>query len=128
MKVKNIIVSLALILPNILLAQQHLPESKSLVGLWRQTLFVKGDNVEKTQIKTGNYKVINPDGTFYTFIIWGAGNTNPVKDITTIGLYGTYKITSDSTYTEHIVKHSIIPSMNNTDSQLKHKRIDDKFM
>ena len=38
-----------------------------------------------------------------------------------INLYGTYAITSDSTFTEHIVKHSGNAQMDNTESELRYK-------
>lgn len=106
-------------------AQQHLPESKSLVGLWRQAGIVKTIDGEIRHFKTGNYKVMNPDGTFYAFITWGVGKTNLQDDVTTMNFYGTYTLTSDSTFTEHIVTHSGNPTMSNTDSELRYKFIPD---
>lgn len=65
---------------------------------------------------------MNPDGTFYTLVTWGAGNQNPQADITTLNLYGTYTITSDSTFTEHVVK-SGNSQMDNSDSEMKYQFI-----
>lgn len=47
---------------------------------------------------------------------------------TEIGLYGTYKITSDSTCTEHIVKHAMSPEMSGVDSLLKYKLVDENTL
>lgn len=81
----------------------HLPASKSLVGIWRQTGATYGGNF--VEAKSGNYKVINPDGTFFTFVTWGMRDQS--KD-TAIGQYGTYELTSDSTLVEHVIKHIMI--------------------
>ncbi len=101
--------------------KQHLATSKGLVGLWRQSGITE-INGEISEVLSGNYKVINPDGTFYTFITWGE------KKPTQIGLYGTYIITSDSTYTEQIIQHGINPRMNGTSSELRYKMIDENTL
>lgn len=99
---------------------EHLPDSQSLVGIWRQVVYVKKkDTGEIKKIYTGNYKVINTDGTFYCFVIWG--NKIPDSSMMDISLYGTYDITSDSTYTEHIIRHKAKPLMSNTKSELRYK-------
>jgi hypothetical protein len=107
-----------------LTAQNHVPASKSMVGIWRQTGAMTTSG-ELVNVRTGIYKVINPDGTFYTFITWGADGSNAPTEI---GLYGTYKITSDSTCTEHIVKHATSPEMNGTDSFMKSKLVDENTL
>ena len=105
-------------------AQNHVPASKSMVGIWRQTGAMTSSG-ELVNVTTGIYKVINPDSTFYTFITWGAGGSNAPTEI---GLYGTYKITSDSTCTEHIVEHATSPDMNGFDSFLKFKLVDENTL
>lgn len=104
-------------------AQKHLPESKTLIGLWRQAVVVRTQQGENVHVKTVNYKVVNPDGTFYSFITWGSNSQNPQGDVTAMNMYGTYTITSDSTFTEHIIKHGGNPQMNNSESELKYKFI-----
>lgn len=104
-----------------LYAQEHLPESKSLVGIWRQVAMSKNNVGEVVPVKSPIYKVVNADGTFYTFITWGAYSNVPDDAATTINLYGTYAISSDSTFTEHIVKHSGNAQMDNTESELRYK-------
>lgn len=100
-------------------AQIHVPASKSMVGVWRQTGAMTNSG-ELVQVKSGNYKVINPDGTSYTIITWGNGST-------TIGFYATYKITSDSTCTEHILKHAN-PTMEGKDVALRFKLTDENSL
>lgn len=103
-----------------LIAKTHVPESKNIVGIWRQT-GAMSMNGEIIRIKSGNYKVINPDGTYYTFIAWG------LNEPTVVGLYGTYKMTSDSTITENIIKHAN-PSMNGKESKIRFRLIDENTM
>lgn len=101
--------------------KRHLPASTGLVGMWRQSGAIDS-NGTIIEIPSGNYKVINPDGTFYTFIVWGE------KRPTQIGLYGTYTITSDSTYTEKIIKHGINPRMSGTSSELRYRFLDENLL
>lgn len=100
-------------------AQIQVPASKSMVGVWRQTGAMTNTG-ELVKVKSGNYKVINPDGTSYTIITWGNGST-------TIGFYATYKITSDSTCTEHIIKHAN-PAMDGKDVAIRFRLIDENNM
>ena len=100
--------------------QTHLPASKTLVGIWRQTGVTQNGNL--VDVISGNYKVINSDGTYFTFVTWGMRDQS--KD-TAIGHYGTYKTTSDSTLVEHIVKHVMYPPLNGKDSLLKFRLIDE---
>jgi len=100
-------------------AQIHVPASKSMIGVWRQT-GVMTNSGELVKVRSGIYKVINPDGTTYTIVTWSNGSTN-------IGFYATYTITSDSTCTEHIIKHNN-PAMNGKDSELRFKLTDENSM
>ena len=122
MKTKTLFIIFCLAVTSVLQAQekQHLAESKSLIGIWRQIGMTKNNAGEVVSVKSPTYKVVNPDGTFYAFITWGA-YSNVQSDETTINLYGTYTFTSDSTFTEHIIKHSGNPKMDNTESELKYK-------
>ncbi|MDO3693315.1 DUF4488 domain-containing protein [Wenyingzhuangia sp. chi5] len=91
----------------------HIIESKSMVGFWRQTgVTSNGKTYDRL---TSNYKMINDDGSYFTFITWPKN--------TSIGHYGSYEITSDSTLTEHIVLH-MNPELNGTDQYTRFKLID----
>lgn len=100
--------------------QNHIPVSKSIVGIWRlideKTLI----NGESLKIVTGNYKVINADGTYYTFVTW--------PNETAIAQYGSYEIESDSTLVEHIIKHVLHPSLSGKNSPIKYSLIDENTM
>jgi len=100
-------------------AQIHVPASKSMVGVWRQTGAENMSGV-LVKVRSGIYKVINPDGTTYTIVTWSNDSTN-------IGFYATYTITSDSTCTEHIIKHNY-PAMNGKDSEVRFKLTDENSM
>ncbi|MGQ1936304.1 hypothetical protein ACT4RV_10420, partial [Ornithobacterium rhinotracheale] len=45
-------------------ASKHIPISKDLVGFWQQRYIIQTANGEKKLKSSGNYKVINPDGTY----------------------------------------------------------------
>lgn len=104
--------------------KQHVPASKGLVGVWRQSGIMSREGKIR-EVNTQNYKVINPDGTFYTFIVWG---TIRPELPTNIGLYGTYTLDSDSTYSEKIILHSMNPKMNGTSSLLRSKLINENTL
>lgn len=74
--------------------QTHIPTSKSLIGIWRQSTWVFRNGTSVNAL-TGNYKVVNADRTYYTFVTW------PEK--TSIGQFGSYEIKSDSLLVEHII-------------------------
>ncbi|WP_215223171.1 DUF4488 domain-containing protein [Echinicola shivajiensis] len=118
---RAIILLIAFIITLPLAAQTHLPASESLVGIWRQTAIMNNFTGKMIEVKSGNYKVFNSDSTFYTFIIWGKQS---ITQETTIGQYGNYNITSDSTLVEHIIEHAVNPKMNNSDSHIRYKMID----
>ncbi|MBJ6366664.1 DUF4488 domain-containing protein [Snuella sedimenti] len=121
---KNILVLIFSILSLYAVAQAeqtHVPASKSLAGIWRQTGIKHPVSGKVVDVLSGNYKVINPDGTFYTVVTWNS--KDPLKG-TTIGQYGDYKITSDSTLVEHIVQHVMNPNLNGKEVKLKYRLID----
>ena len=93
--------------------KKHIAESKDLVGFWG-ILMPSWKSGEMSVAAVGSYKVINPDGTFYVF--FAPKNKGGVSGII---LYGNYEITSDSTYTEHIIRN--LNSTNKTDSHMKYK-------
>ena len=121
MRTKHLFIILFLAVVGTLQAQQHLPESKSLVGMWRMIGVGMPNQGGVVKVKSGNFKVINSDGTFYTFLASLPGRNTSQPDFATIMLYGTYAVTSDSTLNEHIVKHPHQPQMDNSESELKYK-------
>jgi hypothetical protein len=98
----------------------HMVESKSLVGVWQQS----GASIENVKYAplmiTGNYKMINTDNTFFTLKGYGTKFS--------CSFYGTYQMTSDSTYTEKIIKHNLNPSMSGSESKLRFNLIDENTM
>lgn len=117
-----IILLMAFIVTLPLAAQTHVPASESLVGIWRQTAIMNNFTGKLIDVKSGNYKVFNSDSTFYTFIIWGKQS---ITQETTIGQYGNYNVTSDSTLVEHIIEHTINPKMNGSESHIRYELVDD---
>lgn len=103
----------------------HVPASKSLVGIWQQISYLdpSGKSIDQP---TGNYKIINPDSTFYTFVVWGLSDHG--KSSTRIGQYGTYEVTSDSTWTEHIVEHYLYKPLSGKDGWIKHELVDENTL
>lgn len=95
-------------------------ESKSMVGVWQQS----GASIKNVKsaplVLMGNYKMINADSTFFTIMGYGTKFS--------CTFYGTYQMTSDSTYTEKIIKHRKDPSMSGSDSKLRFKLIDENTM
>ncbi|MFA6401182.1 MAG: DUF4488 domain-containing protein [Salinivirgaceae bacterium] len=100
-------------------AQTHIPASKSFVGIWRLT----DGMIHGSNRTTGMFTVNNPDGTFYLFTTSGTDST-----FASILQYGTYKLTSDSTCTEQIVKHNSNPSMDGSNFLIKFRFIDENTM
>jgi len=100
-------------------AQTHIPASKSFVGFWRLTHGLMHGSSETK----GMFKVNNPDGTFFLFTTSGTDST-----YASILQYGIYKMTSDSTCTEQIVKHSTNPAMNGSNFLIKFRFIDENTM
>lgn len=95
--------------------QNHIAISKSLVGFWRYSgTWVPNGS---TLINPSNhYKVINLDGTYYTFSI--------STTITQITVWGKVEMTSDSTYTEFITKNGQNPGADNVRCFQTYKIID----
>ena len=102
-----------------LYAQTHIPASKSFVGFWRLTEGMMHGSIETK----GMFTVNNPDGTFYLFTTSGTDST-----YASILQYGIYKMTSDSTCTEQIVKHNTNPSMDGRICLIKFRFIDENTM
>ncbi len=95
--------------------------SNSLVGIWNQVMPISKDKI----LKSGNFKFINPDGTFYLMMV-ESNDKNAFSNLpTSISMYGTYEVTSENTLTEHIRKHLLNPKMTGTQSELKYKMLTD---
>ena len=122
---KTFIFVLAIGFSGTLFAQEHLAESKSLVGMWRQTIVEKNNKGEIVKEKLPNFKVINADGTFYTFTALNTGNINTPETDVSIYMYGTYDITSDSTFTEHVIKNYSVPDFDKSNAELRYKFVPD---
>lgn len=121
--IKKGIVLLIILVSTLSFAQnrKYLPESKDLVGLWQQVGNAYKDTKGNLRIiPVGNYKVINNDGTFYTFMLTENGFSGMI-------LYGEYKTTSDSTLEEYVIHHSN-ERYNNSSSIMKYKIIDNDFL
>jgi hypothetical protein len=99
--------------------QTHIPASKSFVGFWRLT----GGVMHGSSATKGMFTVNNPDGTFYLFTTSGTDST-----YASILQYGIYKMTSDSTCTEQIVKHITNPTMDGRIALIKFRFIDENTM
>lgn len=125
-----IIVLLGLFGTFMLNAQNPLIESESIIGVWRQVIVRPSADGKTHVFKTGNYKVVNADGTYFTLITWGSravtknGKTTIERSVTNLGHFGTYTNLKDSSFTEHIVKHGVNPKMSGTTSELRYKMID----
>lgn len=98
----------------------HMMESKSLIGVWQQSGANQKNVRDASLMKMGIYKMINADNTFFT--LSGGG-----VDLF-CSFYGTYQMTSDSTFTEKIIKHNLSPSMSGSESMLRFKMIDENTM
>ena len=93
------------VIASTLFAQKtNIAVSKSLVGFWQYsgTWVPNGSTLTNP---SQNYKVINADGSYYSFIV---SNT-----ITQIPVWGRVEMTSDSTYTEFITKNGQNPGADN---------------
>ncbi len=95
---------------------ENMALSENMVGVWRQVVIHK----EQAEL-TGNYKFLNPDGTFYSMVVMGASKSSFVM------MCGNYTITSDSTFNEEIIKHSN-PKMRGTESELKYKLLEKNML
>lgn len=102
-------------------AQQHLPESKSLIGLWQHIVVAENVQGETSKKKSDIFKVINSDGTFYHFSVLSPEDNTISKIDLSIYMYGTYGITSDSTFTEHVITNNAVLGFNNSVSELRYK-------
>lgn len=115
---KKMLLSLSfLLLVSTSFAQKtHIAVSKSLVGFWRYsgTWIPNGSTLI---IPTNNYKVINADGSYYTFVVTNA--------ITQVLVWGKVEMTSDSTYTEFITKNGQNPGADNVRCFQNYKLVDD---
>lgn len=103
-------------------AQKEFIESKSLVGIWQQAQANQSNDGQIKLIKTPVYKVLNTDNTYVLFSIGS-------NDLTTnVSHWGTYKITSDSTFTESVTRHYTSPALDKSESQMRFKLLDENAL
>lgn len=119
---KSILTVALMVVTCMVFAQKDLIESKSLVGIWQQAQVKKTADGQSTIIKTPIYKVLNADKSFYCFSI----NNNELNS--NISHFGSYNITSDSTFIESVTKHYNSPAMDNSESQMRFKLLDDNTL
>jgi len=119
---KSILTVALMVVTCMAFAQKDLVESKSLIGIWQQAQVNKISDGQSKIIKTPIYKVLNADKTFYCFLI----NNNELN--TNISHFGSYEITSDSTFTESVTRHYTSPSMDNSVSQMRFKLLDENTL
>jgi len=103
-------------------AQKDLIESKSLVGIWQQAQ-VDNSNGQAKVVRLTTYKVLNADKTFYCFSINNLNNLN-----SNVIHFGSYNITSDSTFTESVTKHYAFPALDNSESLMRYKLLDENTL
>ncbi len=109
--------------------QENLITSQSLTGFWRMVMNLQATDGSIKKVQTVNYKIYNTDGTFFTFITWLSegvhrkGSPELQYNVTDIGLYGTYKITSDSALTETIIRHALTPDRPPYESKLMYRLV-----
>jgi len=121
---KKTIVTVALmVITCMAFAQKDLVESKSLVGIWQQAQVNKSPDGQTKIINLTTYKVLNADKTFYCFSINNLNNLN-----TNIIHWGSYNITSDSTFTESVTKHYAFPALDNSESLMRYKLLDENTL
>lgn len=97
--------------------KQHLPLSKSLVGIWQW--IASDDGVGKlrsvrSQTENRAFKVINSDGTFYT-LMFVPGMYMPV-----VTFYGTYELAGTNKYYENVVQNAVSPHISGTRNELRY--------
>lgn len=117
---KKLIFTVALMaITGMAFAQKDLVESKSLVGIWQQAQANQSNDGQIKINKQPVYKVLNTDNTFFCFAI----SSNDLSS--TVSHWGTYKITSDSTYTESVTRHYTSSALDKSESQMRFKRLDE---
>lgn len=100
---------LAMTLPFAMSADESKTELRDMAGIWQQVQNFKG---ERRFIRLPVWKILHADGTFQTFLI---ANKSAQSIITNAG---TYKVTSDSTYTEHVTSSLTDPSLVGRDNHI----------
>ena len=120
---KKLIFTVALMaITGMAFAQKDLVESKSLVGIWQQAQANQSNDGQLKITKQPVYKVLNTDNTFFCFAI----SSNDLSS--TVSHWGTYKITSDSTYSESVTRHYTSPALDKSESQMRFKLLDENAL
>ncbi len=94
----------------------------SLVGIWQQTEKVQKDNGKEQMLNLPVWKVIEEDNKFSTFLI---PNRKGAAIITT---QGTYTVSSDSTYTEHIQNSITAPELIGKGNAMKYRFLTEDYL
>ena len=119
---KSIFIVALMVVTCMAFAQKDLVESKSLIGIWQQAQVQKTADGQSKIIKTAVYKVLNADNTFVFFSI----SSNVLN--TNVSHWGTYNITSDSTYTESVTRHYTSSALDKSVSQMRFKLLDENTL
>ncbi len=102
-------------------------ESSSYIGLWQkyQETIVEDPETEmviKSVAPTNLFKCILPDGNYFLYRAYTDAESNQV--VSTIEVYGTYKMQGDSAIVEHILTNCSVPELSNIDSDVIYKMSD----
>lgn len=102
------------------LTAQNIPER--FAGIWQQKQKITEKNGSERIVHLPVWKILNKDGTFCTFLI---ANRKGESIITT---KGTFAITDETTYVEHITGSITDPSLVNKDNIIKYTFTTDNTM
>lgn len=119
---KSILTVALMVVTCMAFAQKDLVESKSLVGIWQLAQVKQTADGQSKIINTPSYKILNADKTFVFFSI----SSNELN--TNVSHWGTYNITSDSTYTESVTRHYTSPALDKSESQMRFKLLDENTL
>lgn len=115
---KVIIVFLLLIGVLSVKAENRVIESNSIVGFWQHIRVTKNADGTNHIAPSGIYKVINADSTFFSFI------TSPTGSGLVLTMFGSYKVTSDSTYTENVQTSLSAVDLPTKNNDMRYKLVD----
>jgi len=99
-------------------AENRVIESNSIVGFWQHIRVTKNADGTNHLAPSGIYKVINSDSTFFSFI------TSPTGSGLVLTMFGSYKVTSDSTCTENVQTSLSAVNLPTKKNELRYKLVD----
>ncbi|MDD4637018.1 MAG: DUF4488 domain-containing protein [Bacteroidales bacterium] len=99
-------------------AENRVIESNSTVGFWQHIRVTKNADGTNKVAPSGIYKVINADSTFFSFM------TSPTGSGLALTMFGSYKVTSDSTYTENVQTSLSALGLPTKNNELRYKLVD----